>query len=279
MTADHRLQVLETFRVGVAVLLYPLQFLTHFPTASSEWIGETFSSRQNLQDENARLRTQQLLLKARLQKLDSLMAENMRLRKLFDSSFNIGEQMLIAELLSIDMEPFSRQIVINKGSRHGVFRGQPILDADGIMGQVVHVTPLTSTAIIITDPSHAIPVAINRNGLRAIAVGMGTRNLLDVPHIPNNADIRVGDLLVSSGLAGRFPAGYPVAKVIAIEHNPSVPFAKITAEPTAQLDRSREVLLIWQRKAETVAPCPAADPTCAPIVAPATPSTNTTPTP
>lgn len=279
MTADHRLQVLETFRVGVAVLLYPLQFLTHLPTASSEWIGETFSSRQNLQDENARLRTQQLLLKARLQKLDSLMAENMRLRKLFDSSFNIGEQMLIAELLSIDMEPFSRQIVINKGSRHGVFRGQPILDADGIMGQVVHVTPLTSTAIIITDPSHAIPVAINRNGLRAIAVGMGTRNLLDVPHIPNNADIRVGDLLVTSGLAGRFPAGYPVAKVIAIEHNPSVPFAKITAEPTAQLDRSREVLLIWQRKAETVAPCPAADPTCAPIVAPATPSTNTTPAP
>ena len=266
MTADHRLQVLESFRVGVAVLLYPLQFLTHLPTASSDWIGETFSARQTLQEENAHLRTQQLLLKARLQKLDSLMAENMRLRKLFDSSFNVGERMLIAELLAIDLEPFSRQVVINKGSRHGVFSGQPILDADGIVGQVVHVTPLTSTAIIITDPSHAIPVAVNRNGLRAIAVGVGTGNFLDVPHIPNNADIRVGDLLVTSGLAGRFPAGYPVGKVIAIQHDPSAPFAKITAEPAAQLDRSREVLLVWQpqQKTETPPPCPVADPACAP---------------
>lgn len=270
MTVDHRLQVLQTFRASVAVLLYPLQFLTHLPTTSSEWVGETFATRQKLQEENARLRTQQLLIKARLQKLDSLMAENMRLRELLDSSFNIGERVLIAEVLAVDMEPFSRQIVINKGSRHGVFPGQPILDAEGIMGQVVHVTPITSTVIIITDPSHAVPIVVNRNGLRAIAVGSGTANLLDVPHIPNNADIQVGDLLVTSGLAGRFPAGYPVAKVIAIQHDPSISFAKITAQPTALLDRSREVLLVWQTQAKTeiATPCLTGEPNCSP--APAT---------
>lgn len=264
MTVDHRQHHLENIRAGIGVVLYPLHYLTNLPWSSGRWLAEGISTRQQLQEENASLRAQQLLLKARLQKFDALMAENIRLRKLLDTSFNIGERMLIAELLAIDLEPFTRQIVISKGSRFGVYAGQPILDSDGIMGQVVQVTPLTSTAMLITDPSHAIPVAVNRNGLRAIALGTGVANVLEIPHILKNADIKVGDLLVTSGLAGRFPSGYPVGKVISVKDDPNQPFATVIAEPTAQLERSREVLLIWpqQQKVQTVGPCDENDPTC-----------------
>jgi rod shape-determining protein MreC len=126
-----------------------------------------------------------------------------------------------------------------------VFAGQPVIDAEGIMGQIVHVSPVTSTAMLITDPNHAIPVEINRNGLRSIAVGTGAFMELDLLYIPLNADIRVGDLLVSSGLGGKFPAGYPVATVSSVETNPGQQFARVTAEPKAELQRTREVLLVW----------------------------------
>lgn len=250
MTLDHRQQTLEGIRATLSVAVYPLQYLVDLPFAVGSWASETLSSHTTLLNENRALRNKQLKLEFKLQKLASLETENRRLRALLQSSSRDWERVLIAELLSLDLEPFRHRVMLDKGEQDGVFEGHPLLDAQGVMGQVVHVSPVNSTAILITDPSHAIPVQVNRNGLRTLAVGTGEDNLLDVPHLPNNADIEVGDLLVTSGLGLRFPAGYPVATVSSIKRDPSQPYAHITATPLAQLGRAREVLLVWPDKPE-----------------------------
>ena len=251
MTVDHREHHLDSVRGGLSVLVYPLQWLVDLPGSTSEWFRESLSTRRELQEDNASLRTQQLVLNTQLQKLESLEAENRRLRALLDSSFQVGKRpMLIAGLLSVDMDPYRHQIELNKGTLDHLFEGQPLLDSQGVMGQLIHVGPFTSTAMLITDPSHAIPVQVNRNGLRTIALGTGAIDRLELPHIPDNADIRVGDLLVTSGLGGRFPPGYPVAEVIDVEQDPGRAFSHVTARPRALLDRSREVLVVWPPELE-----------------------------
>jgi rod shape-determining protein MreC len=250
MTIDHRQHHLDSVRAALSVVVYPLQWLVDLPGATGQWFRESLSTRRELQEENASLRTQQLVLSTQLQKLEALEAENMRLRALLDSSFQVGKRpMLIAELLSVDMDPYRHQIEINKGSLDDLFEGQPLLDSQGVMGQLIHVAPFTATAMLITDPSHAIPVQINRTGLRTIALGTGSIDRLELPHIPTNADVRIGDLLVSSGLGGRFPPGYPVAEVISVEQDPGNTFSTVIARPRARLDRSREVLLVWPPEA------------------------------
>ncbi len=244
MTLDHRQQHLETIRSGLYLIVYPLQILADAPVALFSWSSETLSSRTRLLNENRQLRAQQLELQGQLQKFSSLENENTRLRELLQSSKKVGEKMLIGELLAVDLDPFKRQIFINKGSREGVFNGQALLDAHGVMGQINHVSAVSSTAILITDPAHVIPVQVNRNGLRAIARGTGETHRLEIPHLPNSADIEVGDLLITSGLGQRFPASYPVATVTHIERDPGQAYAQIIAEPSAQLERSREVLLV-----------------------------------
>jgi len=246
MTVDHRQHHLDSLRAALSVAVYPLQWLVNLPGSTGQWFRESLSTRRDLQEENASLRTQQLVLNTQLQKLEALEAENMRLRALLDSSFQVGKRpMLIAELLSVDMDPYRHQIEINKGNLDRLYEGQPLLDSQGIMGQLIHVGPFTATAMLITDPSHAIPVQINRTGLRTIALGTGSIDRLDLPHIPTNADVRAGDLLVSSGLGGRFPPGYPVAEVVSVEQDPGNTFSTVEARPRANLDRSREVLLVW----------------------------------
>jgi len=245
MVVDHRQHHVETLRSAISVLIYPIQYLVNLPVAVGQWMGESVSTRENLLEENERLRMQHLLFKAQLQKLSALQVENLRLRELLQSSKKVGENVLIAELLAVDLDPFSRQIVINKGSNDNVYLGQPVLDAEGIMGQIVHLGPFSSTAMLITDPNHAIPVHINRNGLRAIAVGTGAPDILEIPYLPNSADIVEGDLLTSSGLGGRFPRDYPVARITQVAKDPTQPYATVTAEPVALLERSREVLLVW----------------------------------
>jgi len=246
MTIDHRQHQLENVRAALSVVIYPLQWLIDLPGSTGEWFRESLSTRRALQEENAGLRTQQLVLNTQLQKFEALEAENIRLRALLDSSFQVSERpMLIAELLSVDMDPYRHQVEINKGSLDRLYEGQPVLDSQGIMGQLIHVGPFTATAMLITDPGHAIPVQINRTGLRTIALGSGSIDRLDLPHIPTNADVKVGDLLVSSGLGGRFPPGYPVADVVAVGQDPGDTFATVIARPRARLDRSREVLLVW----------------------------------
>jgi len=245
MALDHRQNHLEGIRSGLSLLIYPLQYVINLPVAASHWVGDSFSSRETLLEENNRLKLQQTLFKARLQKLQSLKAENQRLRELLQSSKKISERVLIGELLAVNLEPFTRQIVINKGSRNDVYLGQPLMDAEGAMGQIVHLGPFSSTAMLITDANHAIPVQVNRNGLRAIALGTGAPDKLDIPYLPISADIVEGDLLTTSGLGGRFPAGYPVAVVTRIVKDPTLPYAIISAMPTARLEQAREVLLIW----------------------------------
>jgi rod shape-determining protein MreC len=245
MVVDHRQHHVETLRSAISILIYPIQYLVNLPVAVGQWMGESVSTRENLLEENERLRMQHLLFKAQLQKLTALQVENIRLRELLQSSKKVGENVLIAELLAVDLDPFSRQIVINKGSTDNVYLGQPVLDAEGIMGQIIHLGPFSSTAMLITDPNHAIPVHVNRNGLRAIAMGTGTPDILEIPYMTNSADIVEGDLLTSSGLDGRFPRDYPVARVTQVTKNPTQPYATVVAEPVALLERSREVLLVW----------------------------------
>lgn len=245
MVMDHRQQHMDSVRSVLTTAIYPIHYLINLPAGIGEWLSESLSTRQTLIEENNSLRAQHTLYDTQLQKLDALAAENMRLRALLDSSVKVSDRVLIAELMSVDMKPFSQQVVINKGSHNDVYRGQPILDASGILGQVVHVTPLNSSAMLISDPSHALPVQVNRNGQRAIAMGTGETTRLELPHLPNNADIKVGDLLVTSGLGGRFPPGYPAARVTVVTRTPGQPFAEVQAEPVGNLESAREVLLVW----------------------------------
>ncbi len=246
MTMDHRQHHLDSIRNGLSLVVYPLRYVVNLPAAIGTWASESLSTRNSLLEENRQLRERQLLQELRLQKLFALETENARLRELLNSTSKVGEHVLISELLAVDQDPFQRRVVLNKGSKDGVFEGQPLLDAYGIMGQVIEVDELTSIGLLITDPSHAIPVQVNRNGQRAIALGIGEADRLEIPHIPNNADVQVGDLLVTSGLGQRFPPGYPVATITEIEKDPTQPFARVMAEPAAHLERSREVLLVWK---------------------------------
>lgn len=245
MTVDQRQDHLRGVRTVLSTVLYPLQYAVGLPSSLQRWLSESLTTRSTLSKENTRLERQNLLLRVRLQKFDALESENKRLRELLHSSQKLNTRLLIAELMAVDMDPFRHKVTINKGARHGVVEGQPLLDAQGIVGQIVHVNPWTSIALLITDPSHALPVQINRTGLRAIAIGTGSFNRLDVPHLSKNADVRVGDLLVTSGLGGRFPPDYPVARVVAVQREPGESFSKVSAEPSARLEHSREVLLLW----------------------------------
>lgn len=250
MAVDHRQNHLESIRAALSVVVYPLQYLVNLPVSAGSWVGENLSSREALLAENERLKMQQTLFKAQLQKFSAIELENQRLRELLQSSRRVGDHVLIGELLAVDMEPFTRQIVINKGGLNDVFVGQPLIDADGVIGQVIQTSPFSSTAMLITDPSHALPVQTNRTGERAIAVGTGRADELELLYIPNNAAIEIDDLLVSSGLGGRFPPGYPVARITSIERDPARPYLHVIAAPVAAMQRSREVLLVWTAKAK-----------------------------
>jgi len=245
MTLDHRQHHLESIRGGLSVVVYPLQQLVNIPVNLGLWVSGSFADRAELLEENTNLRMQQTLLKTQLQKFSAIEAENLRLRELLKSSKRVSDQVLIAEILAVDLDPFTRQIVINKGSNFNVYNGQPVLDEDGVMGQIIHVGPFSSTAMLITDPNHAIPVELNRSAYRPSAIGTGSQEFLELPNIPNNTDIHIDDLLVSSGLGGRFPPGYPVGRIASIETDASQSYAKVTVTPSANLDRGREVLLVW----------------------------------
>lgn len=245
MTVDHRQGHLQKVRSALSVFVYPLQYVANLPVTITYWASESLVTRTRLVEENDLLREERLVLSRKVQKYAFLAAENERLREMLQSSKKLDERVLIAELVAVDLQPLRHQILINKGQREGVFDGQPIVDANGVMGQVVHVGPLSSTVLLLTDPTHAIPVQINRNGLRSIAVGTGQSHILQLEHLPNNVDIKEGDLVVSSGLGSRFPPGYPVGVVEDISRVPGEPFAKVAITPSAQLDRSREFLLVW----------------------------------
>jgi rod shape-determining protein MreC len=244
MVADHRSHHTDALRDVLSTCLYPLQYLIQLPFEAGNWLSRNLASRSVLLEENARLHRKQLLINAQLQRLTALEAENRRLRSLLQSSVDIRQRTLIAELLNVDFDPYRHQVLLNKGTYHGVKSGQPLLNQRGVIGQIFHASLLTASAILITDPNHILSVQVNRNGMRTLALGTGRFQELELPYVPNNEDIQVGDLLVTSGLGGRFPPGYPVAKVSQVKLEPSRPFARIVAQPTAQLERSREFLLL-----------------------------------
>lgn len=245
MTLDHRYHHLDTVRSTLSLVIEPIRQVVDLPFSLASNVSENISSRATLLSQNEELRTKNLLLKAQLQKYASLKSENMRLRELLDSSFKVGDKVLIAELIRVDLDPFTRRIVINKGSNDDLFAGQPLLDSDGIIGQILQVSPFSSNAMLITDPSHAIPIQLNSTGQRAIAVGTGKPDEIELLHIPSDTKLEEGELLVSSGLGGRFPAGYPVARVISTNLVPGAPYLEVIAKPTARLQQSREVLVVW----------------------------------
>lgn len=263
MMLDHRYHALDGARDVLSTLVYPLNYLARLPTDAQRWLGENLVGRAALLEENARLRDKQVFLNVQLQKLTTLEAENRRLRSLLESAVNIPERVLIAELLAVDFDPYRHHILLNRGRRHGIYVGQPVIDQQGIIGQIIRADPLTSTAILITDPNHALPIQINRTGVRTLALGTGHFQELKLPHIPNNEDVKVGDLLVTSGLGGRFPRGYPVGVVTKVEFDPVSPFAHIIARPVAQLDRIREVMLLENEPGTAAAPSSVAKATTA----------------
>lgn len=245
MTVDHRFHHLEAARSALAWMLSPIQYLVDLPVRLTHWAEESLSLRRHLIEENRALREEQLRLRVRLQKLAALEQENARLRELLAASKRLPQRVGIAELLAVNLDPYRQEILLNKGAADGVFVGQPLVDAGGIMGQVIRVYPHTATAMLISDPSHALPVQVNRSGVRSLAVGTGSPDLLELRYIPPSADVRVGDIVSTSGLGRRFPPDYPVAEITTVERIPGEPFAVVQARPLATLDRSREVLLIW----------------------------------
>jgi rod shape-determining protein MreC len=245
MVLDHRGGYLDTARLWMSAALHPLNAIVDAPPSLWYWITGSFADRSRLREENAQLSEALRVARIKLLQHESLVEENRRLRELRNASQGIGDRTLIAEIVHVTVDRFRRRVRINKGDDDAVYEGQPVLDAFGVVGQVVRLDKYSSQIILIDDAEHATPVQVNRNGIRTIAMGKGKLIDLSLPFMTAESDIRVGDLLVSSGLDGIFPAGYPVATVTKVERNPAETFATVEAKPLAQLDRNREVLLIW----------------------------------
>lgn len=245
MVVDARFTLLKPVRSQMSLVLMQSYWITDLPQRLWQGVASQFGSRTELVAENEKLKTENLLLQGRMQKLAALTEQNVRLRELLNSSALVNEKVEVAELIGMDPNPFTHRIIINKGERDGVVLGQPVLDARGLMGQVVELMPYTSRVLLLTDTTHSIPVQVNRNGLRAIASGTGNPERLELRHVADTADIKEGDLLVSSGLGQRFPPGYPVATVKEVIHDSGQPFAIVRAVPTAALNRSRYLLLVF----------------------------------
>lgn len=243
-----RLEVLAPIRTQLSVVTVPFYWLVDIPARISEQSRGMFSSRSELIEENKALRAESLILNAKLQKYIELRAENVRLRELMNSAERVNDTVVVAEVIAVASDPNRHMLMVDKGSRHGAFVGQPVIDAKGLLGQIVDVGLMYSRVLMIADSAHAIPVRVSRNGLRAIAEGTGRIDELNLAHVAATTDIKVGDLLVSSGLGGRFPSGYPVGEVTQVAIDPGKPFAEVRARPMAELDRSRNVLLVFSER-------------------------------
>ncbi len=247
MLLDRRNGHLDAVRQTIGAAVYPLQITVDAPSRLWNRMRDGSASRNRLRLENSRLQIESLVSKGQIQELAALRAENDRLRALLDARERVRGEVRVAEIMSVDANPYRHNIVLDIGRRDDVYDGQTIIDANGVVGQVIETGLFTSQAILISDPDHALPVEVNRNGLRTIAFGTGAFDRLDLPFLPNNADIRSGDLLVTSGLGGAFPPGYPVATVGMVNRIPQEPFADVVATPAAALNQVREVMLIWHR--------------------------------
>lgn len=240
---DSRGDSLQPVRASLSLMLTPLVWLVSLPSGLME-AAESIDTRETLERENREYEEKQLVLEARLQKLEALEAENRRIRELLASAARVQDEVLIAEIIGVSQDPYRNQITLNKGTRDQVYRGQALIDAHGVLGQVIDVTLIHSKALLITDPDHGIPVEVNRTGMQTIAIGSGELGLR-LPFLASNADIQVGDLLVSSALGGRFPAGYPVGTVYEVKHVAGEHFMEAYATPAAHMNQGHQALLVW----------------------------------
>lgn len=263
MVIDHRGHYLERLRTLSSVVVEPVYRFAALPSDVARAGRLAVATQSQLVDENRNLREALLLAQVRLNRMSALAAQNDRLKKLLDVQNELGLGVQLARLINIDLDPFRHRVVLDAGAMQFIEVGQPVLDAHGIMGQIVEVLPHTSVAMLITDPTHAIPVMIERTGLRTIAYGTGAIDRLQLPNVPMSADIRVGDALVTSGLGGRFPVGFPVGEVLEISNDESGMFAAAIARPAAALDRSGEVLLLQDLPQPMGPPAPEALPSAA----------------
>ncbi|GAB4356174.1 MAG: rod shape-determining protein MreC [Immundisolibacter sp.] len=253
LVVDQRSTRLVPLRGALLTALHPLQQVVDLPFQAWDWAVDNLRERRALRAELAALRAENLHLRFQVQTLDALQAENRRLLALLDSLAQTPQPLraLVASTVKVGLDPYIGQIQIDKGALQGVFVGQPVLDADGVVGQVMHVAAQTSQVLLITDARHAIPVKAVRSGVRAIAVGRGPAGVLDLPFLPNNVDLEVGDVLVTSGLDDVFPADLPVATVSRVNRVGEGEFAQVRATPRGRLDRIQEVLLVWPPQRET----------------------------
>ena len=245
MVADVRYDQLGRVRGWLDAAAYPVQVAIDFPGRAWGWLTGSFADRERLRRENLELTAKLRLADLQLQRLEALDAENARLREMRSNSARVAKRVMVASIMNVDLDPFRHRVLLDRGSVDGVFKDQAVLDAHGIFGQVSRVNARTAEVILISDAAHAIPVQSNRSGVRTIAVGTGDTDRLSLPFVTVDADIRKDDLLVSTGMGGVFPPGYPVARVTRVERSAKATFAIVEARPTAALDRDREVLLVW----------------------------------
>lgn len=245
MITDHRQQHLQEVRAALTAAAWPLQWLVNAPFAAADWIAETSATRAELTAENVALASENLKLRLRLMRFAALEQENARLRAGLGSTARVVQRSLVAEILRVDLDPYRQRVLVNRGSRDGVYVAQAALDANGVFGQVTRVGPWSSEIIMISDAQAAIPVLVERNGVRTIATGTGGPTLLSLPYLPKSADVKPGDRLLSSGLGGVFPPGYPVARITEVRRDPAQSLLLVSAAPFARLDRAPEVLLVW----------------------------------
>jgi rod shape-determining protein MreC len=242
---DKRYDHLGEIRRFLSVVAYPVQIAVSSPFQGWDWFRESVSSRETLRADKAKLEAELRLANFRLQRYEALEAESQRLRALRENTAGVANRFVIGNIMDLDIDAFRERVLVDKGARDGVFVGQAVLDAGGVFGQVARVGELTSEVILVSDGTHAIPVQVNRNGLRTIAVGTGDMTRLKLPYLSTSADVIAGDLLVTSGLGGGFPAGYPVGTITEVKRDPSQSLAEVEVRPAAALDRSREVMFVW----------------------------------
>jgi rod shape-determining protein MreC len=253
MVLDQQGIGVQQIRSALSMPLSMLEYGVSYPVQLIDKLGSTISTHDALVKESIDLKTEQLLLKAQVQRLLAIESENNQLKALLRSSAQVRGKVLIAQLLAVDSDPFVNQVILDKGLYDGVFIGQPVLDANGVMGKVIQIGPITSRVLLINDSHSGVPIQTTRNGIRAIAVGDSYSGKLRLVNVPQTVDIKEGDMLVTSGLGENYPAGYPVGQVINVVKDPGMQFATIDVQPSAHADRSRQVLLVWPNQNQKIA--------------------------
>lgn len=251
MTVDHHYKSASSLRSLLTLVVTPVQYLITGPIEFVRLVDQTLTTNRTLKRENQSLKAQNLFLQAKVQKINTLYQENTELRALLNTPnpLNVNKY-LAADIVSVDLAPFIHQVVINKGQDDGVYTGQPVVDATGVMGQIVSVSKHSSKLMLVTDATCAIPVQSLRVGERAIASGQGDSPNLTLLYVPNTADFKRGDILVTSGLDEQYLTGYPVGEVISVSHKIGERFTQVIVRPLAKLNRSRHVLLVWPERDE-----------------------------